>query len=653
MAALFSQALIPANAAVNSSTDPIYVEAISNLRADFLCGVDVSSYISERNSGVKFFDFDGKELDDDGFFNLLKSAGVNLIRLRVFNDPKTKDGKYYGGGNNDLQTAVTIGKLATKAGLKVLIDFHYSDFWADPRKQRAPKAWASMSADEKGKACYEFTKESLNTLFAEGVDVAMVQIGNETDYGIAGEQGWEGRGKVYNGGAKAVREVSKARNTPVKILVHYANPSSKDDYVAIGNNLKEQNVDYDVFATSYYPYWHGTLANLSEVLNTMAEKFDKEVMVVETSYINTYADGDGHPNTESEGKSLDTDKRDYPINPQGQAMLVRGVANAVASVGEKGIGISYWEPAWLPVGVVDWQNDKNNADAVLKSNKGKWEKYGSGWASEASGEFDPEGAKWWGGTAVDNEALFDFDGKPLPSLNIFKYIRTGNDAPIVVYKTTATKLNFELGKKVKAPTNVSVWLTDSTVKLKKAVWDEKDLAEATSGKSGEFTVHGTVNYEGKDYPVETVLTVRPANLMPNGGFETDEGWVIKQDNNAVGITNDGNNVRTGTKCLKFWDDKPIEYTVSQKFNVDKGTYDFGGFLEGGDAGSDSVFEVTFKVDGKEYKSNAQVQGWKQWQKLGSDNIEVAADGTEAEVIIHVKAPAKAWGAFDDFYLYKK
>lgn len=115
---------------------------------DFLEGVDVSSYLSLRNNGVKYYDYGGNELGNVEYFTFLKSCGVNYIRLRVWNDPYDSDGNGYGGGNNDLVSAITMGKWASEAGLKVLIDFHYSDFWADPAKQKAPKAWAEYSFED-------------------------------------------------------------------------------------------------------------------------------------------------------------------------------------------------------------------------------------------------------------------------------------------------------------------------------------------------------------------------------------------------------------------------------------------------------------------------------------------------------------------------
>ncbi|MBQ9232678.1 MAG: glycosyl hydrolase 53 family protein, partial [Lachnospiraceae bacterium] len=159
----------------------VFVEKIDNLSEDFITGADLSSIAAEFDSGVKYYDFDGNELDEQGFFDFLyNDCEVNYVRIRVWVDPYDEDGNSYGGGNNDIETAKRIGTWATNAGMRVLIDFHYSDFWADPSKQRAPKEWEDLSVDEKAVALRMYTEDSLNELINAGVDVGMVQIGNET-----------------------------------------------------------------------------------------------------------------------------------------------------------------------------------------------------------------------------------------------------------------------------------------------------------------------------------------------------------------------------------------------------------------------------------------------------------------------------------------
>ena len=192
--------------------------AIDGLPDDFIFGMDASSLLVEEKSGVKYYDFDGNEQDP---LKTFADSGINYIRLRVWNDPYDENGNGYGGGNNDLPTAIELGKRATEYGMRVMIDFHYSDFWADPKRQHAPKAWEGMSVEEKSSALYDFTKDSLTKLFDAGVDVGMIQIGNEINYGMSGETRLENVIELLKSGSKAIREVSEDYGKDIDIVVHY------------------------------------------------------------------------------------------------------------------------------------------------------------------------------------------------------------------------------------------------------------------------------------------------------------------------------------------------------------------------------------------------------------------------------------------------
>jgi arabinogalactan endo-1,4-beta-galactosidase len=174
-------------------------------------------------------------------------------------------------------------------------------------------------------------------------------------------------------------------------------------------------VDYDVFASSYYPFWHGTLDNLAAVLNDISKTYEKKVMVAETSYAFTEADGDFYGNTISNGSDV---AKPYPYTLQGQADLVRDVIHTVVNKMDNGIGVFYWEGTWISAGGRNYE-----ANRVL------WEQNGSGWASSYAAEYDPEDAgKWYGGCAVDNQAFFDDKGHVTEALKVFALVRTGNAA---------------------------------------------------------------------------------------------------------------------------------------------------------------------------------------------------------------------------------
>jgi arabinogalactan endo-1,4-beta-galactosidase len=382
----------------------VTVAKVPGLASDFITGVDVSSVLSQEASGVVYRDSTGAPAD---LFDVLAESGVNYVRVRVWNNPYDSAGRGYGGGTVDVTRAVQIGQRATAAGMRVLVDFHYSDFWADPSKQKVPKAWASMTTAQRATAVKTYTTSSLQAFKNAGVDVGMVQIGNETNNAIAGVSGWSGMAQIFKAGSAAVRTVLPS----ALVAVHFTNPETSGRYATAAANLASYGVDYDVFASSYYPYWHGSLSNLTSVLSQVATTYGKKVMVAETSWAYTLTDGDGHPNTIASASVASQ----YPISAQGQATAYRDVVQAVANVGSAGIGVFYWEPAWTPVG----------APAQLTQNKLKWQTYGSGWATSYAGGYDTDAATYYGGSSWDNQALFDGSGYPLASLKVFSYVRTG------------------------------------------------------------------------------------------------------------------------------------------------------------------------------------------------------------------------------------
>jgi len=384
----------------------VYVEAVPAIGDDFYRGMDASSVLVEENSGVKFYNFDGEEQD---VFQTFADAGISYIRLRVWNDPFDENGQGYGGGNNDVDTAIALGKRATKYGMKVCIDFHYSDFWADPKRQHAPKAWENMSVEEKSDALYQFTTESLTRMIDEGVDVGMVQIGNEINNGMSGETISKNVTALLKAGSRAVREVSDKEKTEIKIIVHYTNLNEPAHLYRLVDNLKTEELDYDILGLSYYSFWHGSLEDMQKVVRKIKEDYGKEVIIAETSYCYTSKDGDGAANSIKGTRDL---VDGYPATVQGQTSMIRDIIAAANDAGAA--GVFYWEGAWIPVGPASADNSPI------------WEKYGSGWASSYASDYDPEDAgRYYGGCSWDNQAFFDFEGHPLASLNVWKYLKFG------------------------------------------------------------------------------------------------------------------------------------------------------------------------------------------------------------------------------------
>lgn len=416
LTALILAVCLSMSCTVSAAERESVVEPIDFQNPGFIRGMDVSSLLSLESAGVRYTTEYGEEQD---IMQILAENGVNYIRVRVWNDPYNADGFGYGGGNNDVEKAAEIGRRAALYGMKLLVDFHYSDFWADPAKQKAPKAWSGMNLNQKCEAVKAFTAESLSTIKNAGADIGMVQIGNETTTGICGENSWRNMAQIINAGSAAVRAFSP----DVSVAIHFTNPERTDTIKALADFLYDCHVDYDVFATSYYPYWHGSLQNLTNVLSYAAEKYGKYTMVAETSYANTLRDTDGHPNTVSEYNNNTGDNLLWGFSYEGQAQELRDVMYAVNKVTDgKGLGVFYWEGAWISVGDTR-RLGGDDYTARVEKNKLLWESEGCGWAASYANDYDPDDAgKWYGGSAVDNQAFFSPQGAALPSLTVFKEV---------------------------------------------------------------------------------------------------------------------------------------------------------------------------------------------------------------------------------------
>ena len=655
-------------ALVSNVESEINVQKVA-LADDFITGADLSSYISLKDSGVKFYDEEGNELDDAGFFKYLYDGGTNWVRIRVWNNPYDSNGNGYGGGNNDLEKAKEIGKLATDAGMRVLIDFHYSDFWADPGKQKAPVEWQGLSVTAKAEAVKEYTLNSLNALKAAGVDVGMVQVGNETTGGICGETSWANMAQIFSAGSAAVREFDKN----CLVAIHFTNPEKAGRYETFAKNLQDYDVEYDVFASSYYPFWHGTTGNLTTVLANVAKNYSKKVMVAETSWVTTWEDGDGHGNTAPKsGQDLN-----YEISVQGQADEVRDVVNAVNEVNTtasgQAIGVFYWEPAWIsPYYVYDDNGDI--IQSLYDLNKQAWEQYGSGWASSYAAAYDPDDAGlWYGGSAIDNQAWFDFNGKALPTAKIYSLIRTGATAQRAISSVESSiTLEVAIGDKVEYPPTVKAYYNDNTVENVAVEWDADEQAQVSTSKAGEYVVHGTVTADGKTYRITLTIKVSrvvTSNVLTNPGFENgDTGWTFTEvSGNTKHFKVNTEDPHSGSNGLHFWyKGEALKHIVTQEVTPEAGVYLFGGYMQGkgSDDGEDIsyIFVNVYDKEDTEKKNpiiskraSFNFSGWANWVNPEITSITVK-DGDIVEVGVYMDLTVGAgestvWGTLDDFYLY--
>ena len=403
-------ALLPMNLTkfplVSAENDAVYFSQFDmNVNdGEPIRGVDISSILAVENAGVTYCNEYGRK---QNIFRTLSEHGVNYIRVRVWNEPYDSRGNSYGGGNCDLYTAAEIGRRAAKYGMKLLVDIQYSDFWADPEKQTRPKYWIQHDHETLKGEIYKYTSWVLETISEAGGNIGMVQVGNETNCFFCGETDMYKICDLFASGDQAIRDFDRS----VLIAHHFANPST-GYYAWYAQVMDECNLDYDVFATSYYPYWHGTTENLTTVLKEIADTYNKYVMVAETAYPYTSEDGDTFGNAVSEDS--DSAVFRYDVSVEGQVQCLTDVFQAVANVGERGIGVFYWEPAWLGVNGISWEEQSS-----------LWKKYGSGWATDYAAEYDAS-VTGSGGSSYDNQALFDFEGNSLKSLQVFRNIYPQN-----------------------------------------------------------------------------------------------------------------------------------------------------------------------------------------------------------------------------------
>lgn len=362
----------------------------------FVKGMDLSTLLELERCGAKYYD-NGEERD---LLAIMKSYDVDTIRIRLWNDPWSETGESYGAGENDLKTSLEIAKRVTAAGFGVLLNFHYSDFWADPGKQIKPKAWADYGVKELEQAVYDYTLESMQTFLDAGVDITMVQVGNELSNGLLWPEGkvpnYDNIATFVNAGIRAVRKA----DATIPVMIHLDNGGNNALYREWFDNFTKRGEDFEIIGLSYYPFWHGSLQMLNDNMNDIAERYGKDLVIAEVSMGYTMEDYKNYEKlSDEERKGYATrpalvEKIEYPMTKQGQYDFMEDFLNRISHIkGGKGKGFFYWEPAWIPVP-------------------------GSGWATPASLKYmndpGPCGNEW------ANQALFDYDGNALPTLSLIR-----------------------------------------------------------------------------------------------------------------------------------------------------------------------------------------------------------------------------------------
>jgi arabinogalactan endo-1,4-beta-galactosidase len=339
-------------------------------------GADVSFTLQEEAVGTRFSDCGRVRRVED----ILAQHGATYVRLRVWTNPPA--------GYSDRAAALTLARRARRAGLKVLLDLHYSDFWADPAHQTTPAAWADQDLPTLATTVRTYTRDIVAEFARHGAPVDMVQVGNEITAGMLwplgqiyqdDRQHWPEFTTLLAAGIAGAR-AGNPRGHNLEVMVHIDRGGDNGGSVWFYDHVRDAGVDFDVIGLSFYPFWHGPMTALQQNLDDLAARYGKPLVVVETAYPWTTADGDDLANFITSADQLpDVDR--FPPTPAGQAAYFEALREVLRGVpGGLGAGFVDWEPEWVP---------------------------GVGWEPGA-------------GNPNDNLTMFDFAGRALPSLAAFR-----------------------------------------------------------------------------------------------------------------------------------------------------------------------------------------------------------------------------------------
>ncbi|WP_298806883.1 glycosyl hydrolase 53 family protein [uncultured Pseudokineococcus sp.] len=492
---------------VTGGPDPLVApvpELQDGARPDFIMGADVSSLADQLAEGKRYYGLDGREAHP---LDVLAEQGVNYVRLRVWVDPRDPFGNAYGGGNSDVASTIELARAARARGMGVNVVFHYSDFWAHPGQQVRPKAWADLTGQALADAVGDFTADALVRMRDAGVYPDMVTVGNETNsdivevpYGLTSDGDMDPTAvAVFQAGAAAVRATDPDVDDPDEralVSLHLANGNNTWLYDSFARAMERNDVDYDALGASYYPSWHGTLDEVQGNLDAISERYDKLVYVAETAYPWTLNEdvGDDTPGNFTGG---DVSTTATAASVQGQATMLRDVLDVAASVpGERGLGVFYWEPAWLPGPTTGWATP-----------------YGTGW--EAAG-------------------LFDINGHALPSVRTYSLVRGDQQLPDsadeYAYGWETQVVAAAQGEPLVMPETVVAVRGDGLmgdgyrrIDPQPVVWDADDVAAVDTARPGEHVVHGDVGSGTDNVFAQVVVRASPDDSAAAPTFSLPDG----------------------------------------------------------------------------------------------------------------------------------
>jgi arabinogalactan endo-1,4-beta-galactosidase len=322
--------------------------------SDFIKGADLSMLQEIEDHGGIF-----KEggIPKDAL-QIFREHNINYIRLRIWHTPA--------GGYDNLEKILLMASRIKAFGFKFLLDFHYSDTWADPGHQTKPIAWQNLSFQELKDSVYQYTFNVLTALKNQNTLPDMVQIGNEITCGMLWNDGrvcdqfntpqqWVQLADLIKESIQGVNECLSSGDI-VRIIIHIDRGGDNSGSQWFFDHLLAENVNFDVIGLSYYPWWQGTLNDLESNVNDLAQRYGKEIVIVETAYPWTL---DWYDNTQNIVGEQDQLLPEYPATVEGQKNFLRDLINIVQNIPEnKGCGLFYWAPEWISIPSLGspWEN---------------------------------------------------------------------------------------------------------------------------------------------------------------------------------------------------------------------------------------------------------------------------------------------------------
>lgn len=432
----------------------------------FIKGMDISSHLELMDKGYKYYDFEGSEVN---ILDFARAQGFNYGRLRIWNEPERV---VESGGYCSLEHTKKMSKEITSRGLGFLLDFHYSDWWADPGKQNKPFAWKDLSGKELEQAVYDYTKNVLIALDENDTYPDMVQIGNEIRCGMLWPDGlatnWEGLSKLINAGIRAVRDTQKKRDT--KVMLHL-DQGGRFYYFKewFDNALAHGVTDFDIIGLSYYPFWHGTFYDLKNTMEELVRRYNKPLIIAEAAHAYCLSGMFGEEQEKIAG---------FPAGGDAQKQVLELIMSIAAHVSDdKGLGVFYWEPFARP-------NDEND----------------EGWGSCMG--------------------VVDKEGRPTRGIKAFSYdpMSADIDANAKIYAPAdiAVPKNYDIEDYL--PKTVNVLKFDGRLEKENVVWelDKNILIE-----NDKCVIKGTLSKckEAVELSVRLVDNCDEENLIKNADFE--------------------------------------------------------------------------------------------------------------------------------------